>query len=250
MEKKNYILNLYPTTKLLMIMAIIVSTFIIPGYIYAYMCFPICILIAYRCGKLKEFLKFVKSGLLFLIIAIFIMQCFFFPGNEVIWKWSVFSIKREGVLYGLNMTSKILAIGSSFILFFRITTIKDFVASLENMGMSPKATYVILATLQMIPEMKKQSTVIMDAQKTRGVETEGNMISRAKAFIPTLGPLVLSSIASTEERAITLESRAFSAPIKKTHLYNIEKSKDDKVVRYILAAFLILCIVGRVVLWR
>ena len=165
-------------------------------------------LIAYLAGEIKEFTKLVVKALLFLVIIIFLMQIFFYPGSEVFWRWGVLQISMEGVQYGLLMSSRVLAVGSSFVLFFRITAIKDFVYSLEKLGLSSQGSYIVLATLQIIPEMKKQSTVIMDAQKTRGVETEGNMFVRAKAFLPTLTPLILSSIASTEERAITL-IRAF-----------------------------------------
>ena len=44
------------------------------------------------------------------------------------------------------------------------------------------------------------------------------MIVRAKAFFPSVGPLILNSLVSAEERAITLEARAFSVPCKKTTL--------------------------------
>ena len=119
------------------------------------------------------------------------------------------------------------------------------------MGLHPKVTYVIMSTLQLIPEMKKEAGVISDAQKTRGVETEGNIFVRAKAFVPVLIPLVLSSIAKTEERAITLESRAFSSGAKKTRLYNIKKTKNDTIAIIILVVFLILCIGWRVLtIWH
>lgn len=247
-QKENYILNLYPTTKLLFALLLSVSVFIIPSYIYAFCVVPLCMLIALFAGEIREFVKLVIKALLVLVIVIFLMQCFFYPGSEVLWKWGVLKISMEGVQYGLIMSSRILAIGSSFILFFRITQIKDFVYSLEKLGLSPQGSYIVLATLQIIPEMQKQSKVIMDAQKTRGVETEGSMLVRAKAFLPTLTPLILSSIASTEERAITLESRAFSAPVKKTHLYEIYKTKHDTIARVVMALVLVLMIAGRILL--
>ena len=100
----------------------------------------------------------------------------------------------------------------------------------------------------MIPELQKQSMVIMDSQRSRGVETEGNLFTRSKALIPVFIPLVLSSIANTEERAITLESRAFSSESRRTRLYDIEKSKYDNPVRVFLLIFIILCITWRI-LW-
>ena len=105
-----------------------------------------------------------------------------------------------------------------------------------------------MLTLQMIPEMQKQSKIIMDSQRSRGVETEGNIFIRAKALIPVFIPLVLSSIANTEERVITLESRGFSSETKRTRLYDIEKSKYDTPFTVVLLIYIILCIVWRV-LW-
>ena len=100
----------------------------------------------------------------------------------------------------------------------------------------------------MIPEMKKQSDIIMDSQKARGVEMEGNVFVRFKALIPIFIPMVLSSIISTEERAITLESRGFSIGEKRTILHDIEETKNDKIMKIVLAIFIVLCILWRV-LW-
>lgn len=247
--EKNFIDKLYPTTKFIGAIALIVSAFIIPGYIYSYSILIICGVIAFLSGKLEEFLKITLKSLFVLVIIIFIMQSIFLPGGEVWFKLGFIPVYKDGVMQALKLTSKIVAFGSAFIMFFRITSVKDFVTSLEKLGMHPKAAYVVMSTLQIIPEMKKEAGVIMDAQKTRGVETEGNVLVRAKAFIPTFGPLILSSIAKTEERAITLESRAFSSGMKKTRLHDIEKTKYDTVVRLGIFVFLIVCIVWRVSAW-
>lgn len=248
--KKNFIDKLYPTTKFLGAVALILSAFIIPGYVYSYSILIICAVIALLAGKLGEFIKITAKSLFVLVIIIFIMQSIFLPGGEVWFKLGFISVYRDGVTQALKLTSKIVAFGSAFIMFFRITSIKDFITSLEKLGMHPKAAYVVMSTLQIIPEMKKEAGIIMDAQKTRGVETEGNVLVRAKAFIPTFGPLILSSIAKTEERAITLESRAFSSGMKKTRLHDIEKTKHDNIIRLFILVFLILCIVWRVLAWR
>lgn len=89
----------------------------------------------------------------------------------------------------------------------------------------------------------------MNAQKARGVETEGNIIVRAKVFIPTIIPLVLSSIAGTEERALTLEARGFSSKIKPTHLEDIEKTPADTTAIVLITILFIAAIAGRIMLW-
>lgn len=216
-----------------------------PGYIFAFTIFPVLVLIAMLAGVTKEFLNIVLKALLSVLIIVFIMQMLFYPGENVLWELGIFKIKQEGLNYGLLLTSRILAIGSAFILFFRITEVRDFVKSLEDKGLPPMGAYVVLSTLQIIPEMRRQANTIMEAQKTRGVETEGSLLVRAKAFIPTLTPLILSSIAGTEERAITLESRAFSAPVKKTSLHQLTKNTADRVLPLIYLLILIGLLVWR-----
>ena len=115
--------------------------------------------------------------------------------------------------------------------------------------MSPKATYVILSTLQMVPVLKKKSDTIMNAQRARGVETEGSLMIRAKVFVPTLVPLVLSSISGTEERALTLEARGFSSESQRTHLEDIERTSADRTVMILTTILFVAAIAGGIALW-
>ena len=161
----------------------------------------------------------------------------------------IFNAKLEGILFALKLGITLMGVGGSLIWFFSVTQEKDFVLALEKSGMSAKASYVVLSTLQMVPVLKKKSQTIMNAQKARGVETEGNLLVRAKVFVPTIIPLVLSSIAGTEERALTLEARGFSSGIKPTHLYDIEKTEADKKAVVIITLLGVLGIAGRVALW-
>lgn len=246
--KQNALLQLHPMTKFYFSLFILGMAVIVPGYLFAFALFPILVLIALLAGVAKEFLNVVLKALLSILIIIFIMQMFFYPGEQVLWSWKFLSIKQEGLSYGLILTSRILAIGSAFILFFRMTEVRDFVKALEDIGLPPMGAYVVLSTLQIIPEMKRQANTIMEAQKTRGVETEGSLLVRAKAFIPTLTPLILSSIAGTEERAITLESRAFSAPVKKTSLHKLTKSTIDRLLPFVYIVIFVAVIVWRFIL--
>lgn len=246
--KQNAILQLHPMTKFYFSLFILAIVLVVPGYLFAYAMFPVLILVAILAGVAKPFLNIVLKALVSVLIIVFLMQMFFYPGDHVLWSWKIFSIKQEGLNYGLFLTSRILAIGSAFILFFRMTEVRDFVKSLEDKGLPPMGAYVVLSTLQIIPEMKRQTNTIMEAQKTRGVETEGSLFVRAKAFIPTLTPLILSSIAGTEERAITLESRAFSAPVKKTSLHKLTKSSADRVLPIMYVIIFVALLVWRVFL--
>ena len=246
--KRKILKELYPTTKLFLALVLFISAFIIPGWTYSYFLAVICGIIAFLYEKAEPYIKRIFFSLFWLIAVIFIIQSIFIPSGEVWIKLGFISIYKEGFLKALNLTSKITAFVSSLTMLTLITSAKDFTLALEKKGLNPKISFILLLTLQMIPEMKKQANIIMDSQKSRGVETEGNVFVRSGAFIPVFVPLVLSSIANTEERAITLEARGFSSGSKRTRLYDIEKSKYDNFVVVLLFFYLILCIIWRV-LW-
>ena len=246
--KRDFFKKLYPLTKLYLALALIISAFIIPSHIYDYSMIIICGIIVSFENKLKIYSKRIFLSLFWLFTAIFIIQSLFIPAGEVWLKFGFISVYKEGVMKAISLTSKLTAIVSALTMLTLITPVKDFTLALEKKGLNPKAAFILMLTLQTIPEMKKQADVIMDSQKARGIETEGNVFVRAKALIPIFIPLVLSSIANTEERAITLEARGFSVGEKRTILYDIEKTKNDKIMKVILAIFIVLSIVWRV-LW-
>ena len=246
--KKDFFKKLYPLTKLYLALALIISAFIIPSHIYDYSMIIICGIIVSFENKLKVYSKRIFLSLFWLFTAIFIIQSLFIPAGEVWLKFGFISVYKEGVMKAIGLTSKLTAIVSALTMLTLITPVKDFTLALEKKGLNPKAAFILMLTLQTIPEMKKQADVIMDSQKARGIETEGNVFVRAKALIPIFIPLVLSSIANTEERAITLEARGFSVGEKRTILYDIKETKNDKIMKIILTIFIVLNIVWRV-LW-
>ena len=239
--------KLYPITKLFICLALLFSLFIISSYIYNYCMAIICGVIAVGFGvSLKTYAKRIFFSLFWLLIAIFIIQSIFLPSGEVLLKIGIISVYKEGLFKAIILTSRITAFVSILTLLILITPAKDFTIALEKKGLNPKAAFILLLSLQMIPEMKKQANIIMNSQKSRGVETEGNILVRAKALIPVFIPLVLSSIVNTEEKAITLEARGFSIGEKRTILDDIKETEYDKKVKIFLMVFLILCIIWRV----
>ena len=88
---------------------------------------------------------------------------------------------------------------------------------------------------------------ITDAQRARGMETEGSLLVRMKAFIPLLGPMVMSSLVGhARERAMALEVRAFSSSRKKTFLNKPMESAQSTIWRVVLLIILIGAVIWRV----
>ena len=125
----------------------------------------------------------------------------------------------------------------------------DLVENFVRRGFSPRFGYVFLSVFQIIPQMTETMSTITDAQRSRGMETEGNLLVRIKAFLPLISPVVMSSLINTKERALALEVRGFNAKTKKTFLNDEKKSGADKSIRIVMLVLLIVGILWRVAAW-
>lgn len=247
-EKQKGIKILNPLTilYLVILLAIISALF---DYRVTIVSVLVMMLLAGVSGEGKAyFLLWLKSIFLICVIC-FVLQSLFIPGEQIIWKVWVFSIKVESVQKAIILCSRILGIGSAILLGGKLIDIKKLMIVLEKKGMSSSVTYVLLSTTNIIPQMSKKMGAILEAQKSRGIETDSNVLVRAKAFFPSVGPLLLNSLVNAEERAITLEARAFSAPCKKISLKKVEDTNKDRVLRVLFIVAMILAIGGKMVLW-
>ena len=109
---------------------------------------------------------------------------------------------------------------------------------------------MILSSFQTISDLGVNAHVIMDSQKARGIETEGNLIQRVKAYIPVMGPLVLNAISSVEEKSIAMDARAFSAKGAHTYLMELPEVKaGEKAAVIIIDILFVLLVIWRIVTW-
>ncbi len=97
--------------------------------------------------------------------------------------------------------------------------------------------------------LRNNIRTVMDAQRARGVETEGGIPVRAGAFLPVLVPLILNSVTGAEEKLLTLEARGFSARCEKTRLFRLERSGLERQVKSIAIIITALILCGRIALW-
>ena len=135
----------------------------------------------------------------------------------------------------------------SFAVFVLSTKPSEFVDELEKRGFSPRFGYIVTSVFQIIPQMMGTMNTIMDAQRSRGLETEGNLRIRAKAFLPLISPVVMSSLINTRERAIALEVRGFGAGKKKTWLTERTRHKGDREITIFLGVCILAAVVWRIV---
>ncbi|MCR4590945.1 MAG: energy-coupling factor transporter transmembrane protein EcfT [Lachnospiraceae bacterium] len=249
-DKGTWLNRLHPFTKLLYVLAAILIP-LIGGKLFL---FPLVIamsLILLITGRVfKHALPLVAFSFT-LIIVIFLIQGLFYHKNEnPIFSIWVLTFYREGMLYALRIALNIINMLLSFAVFVLTTSPQDLVEEMEKKGFSPKFGYVINSVFQIVPQMMKTKDTIVDAQRSRGMETEGSVLTRIKAFLPLISPVVMSALINTRERAIALEVRGFGRKNKRSYISERQKNPADTVVSLVLVIMIILVIIWRVLTWQ
>ncbi len=240
----NKIIDMYPLTKLITAVAVALVSFFMPGFWYGYAVSAICIILAAYCKKLKSFLLVFARLFFFFVLLLICCRSIFYTGGDELFHIGAVIFKRQGFFDGLELSSVILAFVSSLMMFTLSTGIEDLMIFMEEKGVPCSVSFIVLSAFQMIPEMSARAKTIQDSQKSRGIETEGNVFVRAKAFLPTLGPLVLSSISDAEEKSLALEARGFNYNASRTKVKTIFDSRAQRFARYFIAFLAVAGIAG------
>lgn len=246
----NFICDLNPFSKLNLMLVLGLSVFFVQNYIYGFCMVIFFIILSAASGCFKSFFSLYWKVLLLFGVFLFLVKAAFSPGEHVIYELWGICVTTESIASGLKIVSMVLAFSGAFILFVKTTPMEDLTYSLEKKGVSHMVSFVILSSFQTITDLGQSAQVIMESQKARGIETEGNLLQRAKAYIPVMGPLVLNAISSTEEKSIAMDARAFSAPVEHTFLVELpEVTAGEKILVAVFDIAFIALIVGRIYLW-
>lgn len=242
--KDTAIERMNPMTKIWAIFSLGLGTLIFPGSWLGLAVIIGLFVTACLAGILKEFAKIMFGfGIPVAVMLMFIQGCYH-PGNVTfIADLGFAKVGLEGIRYALKIISTLLVFLGSFYIMNKTTYPGKLVAALIESGMPPKAGYLVLASLNVVPQMQRRMAVIREAQEARGVETGGGIIARIKSFIPLLGPVIMSSLTDAQERGMTLETRGFGiAGVKPTSYVEVSKTRADKTVNIFLAAFFIITV--------
>lgn len=236
--------RLNPLTKLVLTFSLILMAFLGPGFWLATALFVVVLLPLSFWGNIApEFIRTTLRLILPLTAFLFVLQSLFYPGGEtVLIELWIFSAKLEGVLFAYLTASRIMAMVGSFLLLLLSTHPSALMTALTQRGLPASLTYVIVSTLQIIPQMQAKARTIIDAQRSRGLETEGGLHRRIRALLPLVGPLVFGSLVDVEERAIAIEARGFKAARTKTSLLEIPDSPAQRLLRLGLVIVTVLVI--------
>lgn len=203
----------------------------------------------------KLLLKGIKS-LRFIIILTFLINIFATPG-EVLLKFWIFNITREGIYFASFMGLRLIFLVTSSSLLTLTTSpialtdgLESIMKPLSKIGFpSHQLAMMMTIALRFIPTLFDEATKIMKSQSARGADFEsGNIFKRAKNLVPLLVPLFINSFRRADELATAMEARCYHRGEGRTRLNELHFDKKDYVTMLLMTLFLAGYIVERVLL--
>lgn len=166
-------------------------------------------------------LRYFIKGLLpliWLILFTVLLQVFFTRGGPVYWQWGPFSLTQFGLVNGGFVFCRfVLIIFISTLL--TLTTPPLAIADATESLLKPlkklkvpvyEISLMLSIALRFVPTLMDETTKIMNAQRSRGVDfSAGSLKDRIKAVIPLLIPLFVSALSRAEELATAMEARGY-----------------------------------------
>jgi len=240
--------SVHPLTKLAIAGFVLAAALLIPWQLGTYALFGFLVLPLAAWGKVTGLLlRAVLRLIIPFALSLFLIQGLFWTGGTPVVSLGPLSLKAEGLAFALAMSGRILIIFSSF-LWLAMTTRPDaLMLALVQKGLPDRIGYIVLTTMQIVPRFQAKAATILNAQRSRGLETEGSILRRVRGVLPLVVPLILGSIVDIEERAIALEARAFSRQGEKTSLIDLPDSSIQSAFRWMLLVIVVAFTAARLI---
>ena len=152
-----------------------------------------------------------------------------------------------GVTTAIAALLRLLGATLPLTLLFATTEAPDLLNDLEARGAGRRAVFVLGAALAAVPRAQVRAVDVIEAQRARGLDTQGSWRRRLHGVLPLITPLIIGSLAEVEDRTMALEVRAFGAPGRRTLLHRPPDSRGQQVARWAMAALLVLGLAARAV---
>lgn len=241
-----------PRSKIIFTVLFIAAIFLCKGLVsYGITLLILLMMIGISKVQPRVFLKGMKP-VVFIVVCTAILNLFYTSGT-VLWSWGILKITEEGIWKAGFMVLRILMLIACTLLLTYTTSpilltdgLEKLLRPLKKLNFPVHELSMMMSiALRFIPTLIQETDKIISAQKARGADFDsGNLIQKAKALIPILIPLFISSFRRAEELAIAMECRCYHGDEGRTSLRQLCYAGRD----YGLIVFSIALCAGIVVL--
>ena len=220
--------------KILIAIAYIVAVFLVQTFhFFGFIACFAFVVIATLFSQVP-FLRVLKSikTIIFFVVFSAVLQLFFNKQGTVLW-WVITDV---GLINAGFIVARIMLIVLGASLLTLTTSPVELADGIEGLLYPLKwikfpvheFALIMSIALRFIPTLIDETDRIVKAQKARGADFEsGNIFKRAKALIPVLIPLLISSFRRADELADAMDSRCYAGSKTRTRYKKLKFSFRD-----------------------
>lgn len=193
----------------------------------------------------KYTLKGLKPILVIIIFTV-IVNIFTYSGTPIYPTGILKHITYEGINTAIMLSLRLILLIISASLMTLTTTpilltdgIEKLLNPFKRIGLpAHELAMMMTIALRFIPTLLEETDKIMKAQTARGADFDtGNLVQRAKSFIPVLVPLFVSAFRRADELATAMESRCYNGSIGRTRMRQLRFGRMDFVIAIVTIVF-------------
>lgn len=240
-----------PRMKIILTMLYMVAIFIVNNY-WGFLSIFLFTIIAISVSGVP-FLYTLKGlkPILFIVIFAVVINIFTVAGRPLYTIW-LLTITYEGVETASKMAMRLtLLIVSASLLTFTTTPIlltdgiEKLLKPLQKIGVpAHEIAMMMTIALRFIPTLLEETDKIIKAQTSRGADFDtGNIMEKAKSFIPVLVPLFVSAFRRADDLATAMEARCYRGSEGRTRMKQLKFKGLDFLLLGSVLIFLIFVLV-------
>ena len=235
-----------PRTKIVLTVLFMAVVFLIDSY-HAFLILSLFTLVMILSSGIpvKYTLKGLKPVLIIIAFTV-VINVFTVSGTPVSDYGILRYITYEGIHLSIKMALRLsmLIMGASLLTF--TTTPISLTDGLEKLmkpfssiGLPVHEIAMMMAiALRFIPTILEETEKIIKAQTSRGAEFDtGNILERAKSFIPVLVPLFISAFRRADDLATAMEARCYRGSTGRTRMKQLKFTGADIMSSAVMLVF-------------
>ena len=194
-------------------------------------------------------LRELVTPLIGLVAFLLIVQAVLYPGERVLIQPMLppripvlggrGSVTLEGILFGVLLSLRLLAMVIVLPLVTMTTPIHTFTLGLVRLGLPYRFAYTMTTALNLIPILQTEANTIADAQKLRAFQVfeKGSFLEKLRAYPSLVTPLIIGAMRRAQLIAVAMDSRAFGASNDRTYIQDVRMRTEDWAFVFLAVLF-------------
>ncbi len=208
--------RLHPSTKIVGLALLLILTVAFQSPWYQLAILSGVLILARAVGAFRNLRRILPLMITVLVFSVVSWSLFRRVGDPF-WAFGPFTLSVESIRFGFAMGLRLEAMLVSGMIFVSCTKVEEFAYGLRAIGLPFAVSFALSLAFRLVPLFFTRIGTVVQAQQARGLDLKsGNVLRRARKYVPLLVPIFVYAIRDTDLLSMALESRGFGMRSKRT----------------------------------